>query len=224
MESSSPSPSLCALLDQVHRAVLNSASLSPSSAVYVISMTLQFLHEHRPRLLSAFSSCAWTLAACSREPQPCFERMLNYVMKTLQTIVARVTAPPTAAGFLEGGDGPLLRQARDTWMRFYTSISTGCCAKLPNGDMGARYVIRLTPNVPPFDGQLACIPTLTPAKVTERSYAYRRQCELALSMLSRNNVAMVDQVRCNEFGCYRVPLSTHSPQTMYDRRGDGCFS
>ena len=225
--SSSPPPSLCAQLEQVHLAVLNSASSSPSSTVYVISMTLQFLHTHRARLLSAFSSCAWTFAACPREPQPCFERSLNHVVRTLQSILARMTAPQNA-GYLWTGDGQLLRQARDTWMRFYMSISTGCCsgaaAKLPSGDVGARYVIRLTPNIPPFDGQLACIPTLTPAKVTERSYGDRRECELALSLLARDNVALVDQVHCNEYGCYQVPLSTHSPQTMYGRRGDGCFA
>jgi hypothetical protein len=222
MESSSPS--LCALIEEMHLKVVNSALSSPPSAVSVISMTLQFLREHRARLLSAFSSCAWTFAVCPREPQPCFERSLNHVMHTLQTILARLTASPNN-GDAWASDAQLLRQARDTWIRFYTSISTGCCTKLPNGDMGARYVIRLTPNIPPFDGQLACIPTLTPAKLTERSYADRRQCELALSLLPRDNVAMVDQVHCNEYGCYRVPLSTHSPQTMYGRRrrGDGCF-
>lgn len=203
MESSPPP--LCVQLKQLHASIVD----APAAALHdVIAMALRFLHARRPQLLAAFSSCAWTLATAPREPQPCFEESLNHVVRALAETWRQL--------HLNGGRGGDGDRVKDAWTRFYMSISTGCCAGGRRELDGARYVIRLSPNTPPFDGQLVCVPTLTPANITERSYADRRQCELALSLLARDNVALVDRVFCNEYGCYQVPLSTRTPQTRYD--------
>jgi len=207
LSSSSSSPhSLCTQLDQLHASIGNAP---PAAFPDVIVVALRFLHARRPHLLAAFSSCAWTFATAPREPQPCFERSLNHVVRVLTQAWLQQQQQRTSDADV--------RHVKDVWTRFYMSINTGCCQRGVGGELdGARYVIRLSPDTPPFDGQLVCVPTLTPAKTTERSYADRRQCELALSLLARDNVALVDRVFCNEYGCYQVPLSTRTPQTRYD--------
>jgi hypothetical protein len=93
-----------------------------------------------------------------------------------------------------------LQLARNAWSAFYRSHV------LPNGRCGSRFVINTVNN------RTMCMPTTTPALVTQRSFSTIDECELALSMLPRGNIALEDVVYCNEYGCFQTPQWSNVPQ------------
>lgn len=203
MEISLP---LCVSLAEIN----DSMSNGPCAATFLRALT--FLRDYESALANSFSMCAWTFAMCQHtpmpaipggEPNPTWDEAYTEVVSSLELALAVLTQESWLS-------------AHRTWEKFYLSVSTGCCAKLPNGDVGSRFVIRPGPPTPPFNGQLFCVPTLTPALLTERSYATRQECDLALSFLPRGNVAQTDKVYCNEYGCSRVPQWSNIPQYSLD--------
>ena len=195
--------SLCARLSEIHDALMSRPSLHHAR------VALDFLVEYRMALTTAFELSAWTFAMCQQEPSVGWDEVLSRVVSAL----SHVLRTPTRASW---------QNAHNVWAKFYLSIASGGCARLPDGDVGARYVVRPSPPSSPFNGQLFCVPTLTPALITERSYANRMECELALSMLPRGNIASMDSVYCNEYGCSRVPEWSNVPQYGLTCNGRGC--
>lgn len=178
--------SLCEQLHAIDRQIKHPRGPTGDS----LRRALTFLQKRKPDLYDAFADCAWTYATSPREPQPSFSEAFSRVHHALDHAL-RASHTTT--------------RAVDEWTRFHLAVTTGCCGVLPNGETGTRYAIRATPHQQPFGGHLICVPTLTPAKVTERTYNDVRECELALSMLSRGNVIATNGVRCNEYGCYQTP-------------------
>ena len=185
--------SLCAQLSEIHDALMSRPSLHHAR------VALDFLLEYRMALTTAFELSAWTFAMCQQEPSVGWDEVLSRVVSAL----SHVLQAPSQATW---------QRAHSVWAKFYLSIASGGCARLPDGDVGARYVVRPSPPSSPYNGQLFCVPTKTPALMTERSYANRMECELALSMLPRGNIASMDSVYCNEYGCSRVPEWSNVPQ------------
>lgn len=90
------------------------------------------------------------------------------------------------------------------WGNFYHRISSSSCAILPDGSRGTKYVIRQMPNTRPYNGHMACIPTQTPASVTERNYGSYDMCQMALQQLYPvDEVPVLGTVLTNEYGTYQ---------------------
>ena len=185
--------SLCAELSRIHDTLMSQPSKRS------VSLALDFLLQYRMALTTAFEMGAWTFAMCQQEPSVSWQEMFERVVASL-------------SGVLKAPTKDAWQRTHATWNKFYLGVSSGGCARLPDGDVGARYVIRPSPASSPYNGQLFCVPTQTPALLTERSYTNRMQCELALSLLPRGNVASMDSVYCNEYGCSRVPQWSNTPQ------------
>jgi hypothetical protein len=176
---------------------INIALMSRHVTLATVQNVLQFLQHNSFRLRTAFEMCAWTYPMQRAEPTLGWDAAFSKLTDALGALLAKYHP-----SFVE------VNQARDAWTNFYTGVSAGCCSVLPNGTLGSRYVIRVSP----LNGQSVCVPTLTPAKITERSYTNRMECELALSMLPRGNIALQDNVTCNEYGCFQTPQWNNVPQ------------
>ena len=175
---------------------INTDLMSPRATLVTVSNVLQFLQHNSFRLRTAFEMCAWTYPMHRAEPSIGWDAAFSRLTDALHALLAKY--PPSSVK---------ISQARQVWTNFYAGVSSGCCSVLPDGTLGSRYVIRVAPN-----GQSVCVPTLTPAKITERSYTNRMECELALSMLPRGNIALQDKVTCNEYGCFQTPQWNNVPQ------------
>ena len=195
--SSSVQKSLCARLRWIDE------RLGRAPSVQSVQGTLRFLYGNKHQLHNAFGSCAWTYAGAPHEPQETFTEFFTHLINEFEWALMKYNDMARGGG--GGGGGAWYGSALGAWTRFFTGVSTGCCRVLPDGDVGSRYVIRATPSASASGGGLICVPTLTPSKITERSYGTRDQCELALSFLPRNSVVLADDVTCNEYGCYQTP-------------------
>lgn len=191
--------SLCARLRWIDE------RLGRAPSVWSVRETLGFLYANVHQLRNAFGSCAWTYAGAPHEPQQTFVQFLTHVIHEFEFALRKYNDMARRGGRGGGGDGAWYGSAMAAWTRFLTGVSTGCCRALPDGRVGSRYVIRATPPASASRGEQICVPTLTPSKITERSYASRDECELALSFLPRNSVVLADKVTCNEYGCYQTP-------------------
>jgi hypothetical protein len=198
--------SLCEQLHAIDRQIKHPRGPTGDS----LGRALTFLQKRKSDLYDAFADCAWTYATSPREPQPSFAAAFSRVHHALDHALTLFDGFTFIHHTLRASH--TTTRAVDEWTRFHLAVTTGCCGVLPNGETGTRYAIRATPHQQPFGGHLICVPTLTPAKVTERTYNDVRECELALSMLSRGNVIATNGVRCNEYGCYQTPQwSTGAP-------------
>lgn len=194
-------------------------SLQHSPSCNTAAQALTWLQSNKLALLNQFGLCAWTYAICQQQPPlswgACVQLTEQALVKVLQVkdnlLDERVsmfggTVPYPFNAPCHSGVGSTVEWhiAMDAWQKFHLAITAGCGANEPNGALGARYVIRQTPDVNPYFGRTVCIPTTTPAKLTERSYETHAECELALSQLPPQvgAVPVKNQVYCNEFGCY----------------------
>lgn len=206
-------PALLDELEQVTKALLQAPSCKTASKA------LTWLQGNKLALLNQFGLCAWTYAICQQQPPLSWgtcvqltEQALAKVLKVKNNLLNEqvsmfgqaVPYPSDAACHARAGSNNEWHIALDAWQKFHLAITAGCGAKEPNGALGARYVIRQTPDVNPYFGRTICVPTTTPAKLTERSYETQAECELALSQLPPQvgAVPILNQVHCNEFGCY----------------------
>ena len=209
------------------------------------SAALQYLMVNKQALLNQFGLCAWTYAICQQQPplpwgqcvllvQDALHRVLqpknNLLNERVSMFGQAQPYPSTSPCASPPGSTHEWSVALDVWQKLYVAMTSGCGGKDPNGSLASRYVIRQTPDVNPFFGRTVCIPTLTPAKLTERSYPSRAECELALSQLppQEDAVPLLDQVYCNEFGCYtdvqwgRKPAYGAEPSTSGYCGGSPC--
>jgi hypothetical protein len=228
-------------LQSVSSALLQTPSCQSASAA------LGWLHSNKLALLNQFGLCAWTYAVCQQQPPlpwgKCVMLTANALQQVLQpknnllnervSMFAQGQPYPTDAACAQAaGSSHEWAVALDAWKKFHLAIMSGCGAKEPNGALGARYVIRQMPGGSPYLGRTVCVPTLTPAKLTERSYPSQAECELALSQLPPQvgAVPVLNQVYCNEFGCYtnvnwgRAPAYGAEPATTGMCAGSPCNS
>lgn len=188
-----------------------------------IADALRFLRENKLAILNQFGLCAWTYAICQQQPALTWGDAVEFTIKAMNGVLQRKLY---MQGFLceyrvdEVNEWAV---ALDAWNKFYIAVSSGCAARSPDGHMGARYVIRQTPDVPPYFGRTICVPTRTPAKITERSYSSQMECEMALVQLppQQEAVPVKGDVYCNEFGCYQVPGWGPKPPYRYDCSASG---
>jgi hypothetical protein len=195
---------------------------------------LKWLQTNKQALLNQFGLCAWTYAICQQQPPlswgACVSLVEQSMVKLLHPVdnllnervsmFAGAEPYPTAAP-CQSMNNNTWRVALNMWQKFHLALTSGCGGKDPNGSLSSRYVIRQTPDVNPYFGRTICMPTTTPARLTERSYTSQAECELALSQLPPQvgAVPVLDKVYCNEFGCYtdvewgRAPAFGAEPAT-----------
>lgn len=215
-------------LDSVTQALFSTPSCATAQAA------LEWLQANKQALLNQFGLCAWTYALCQQEPplswgacvQLVEQSLLNLVQPKDNLLNERVSMFAQAQPYPQEPPCASMNNnvwtiAMDVWRKFHLACTAGCGGKDPNGSLASRYVIRQTPDVNPYFGRTICVPTSTPARLTERSYANRAECELALSQLppQMGAVPVLDKVYCNEFGCYtdvewgRAPAFNAEPAT-----------
>jgi len=202
-----PRVNLCVELERVNTALMSNPCCATAQAA------LNFLHQRKTAIHVVFGQCAWAYACAPQPnaPDHPWDDCLANVKHALKEVLSEknIMGRPCQ---LDVQSCSAWNVALDVWSKFHLAITTGCCARMPNGDLGAKYVIRQTPNVSPYYGRTICMPTLTPARVTERSYASLGQCEMALSQLSpqAEYVPYQAQTYCNEFGCFLQPQWGHT--------------
>lgn len=190
--------------------VINAAT-QPNSTAMDMQAALMYLRTNEDALVGRFSACAWTYACCQQQPplslSACMENTASTLVDLLSDRVALATQPSIKWDV-----------ARVALRKLAVAIQSGCCGKLADGKLGSRYVIRQTPNVAPYYGRTICVPTNTPAKLTERSYASRPECEMAVMQLPPQAGALPFQstIYCNEFGCFQQPSWGVVPQYGFD--------
>lgn len=196
-----PQPTLCDGLKAVHDAM----NTKPDCTT--VSRALQYIQMNKFAILRQFGLCAWTYACCQQQPPLSWGECVDRLIVALEGVLQHrsLMQKPYCAEPVDANAAWAV--ALDAWNKFYLALSTGCCAKLPNGDRGSRYVIRQTPNVAPYYGRTICVPTLTPAKLTERSYATQAECEMAVEQLPPQvtSLPFLENIYCNDYGCYQVP-------------------
>jgi hypothetical protein len=187
------------------------AATQPGSTARDMSAALDYVRANEAALLGRFSACAWTYACCQQQPplslSACLENTAATLVDLLSDRVALATQPSIKWDV-----------ARVALRKLAIAIGSGCCGKLPDGQTGARFVIRQAPNVAPYYGRTICVPTDTPAKLTERSYASRAECEMAVMQLPPQEGMLPFQstIYCNEFGCFQQPSWGTVPQYGFD--------
>jgi hypothetical protein len=210
---------LCDLIASVNKSLVS----NPCCAT--VQSAVNFLQKYRTAIYNVFGACAWAYACSPQQPPLHWGTCVERVEAALQGVLTErdyMGAPCRESV----GKNSAWDVALDVWSKFYLSITSGCCARLPDGNLGARYVIRQTPNKSPYFGRTICMPTLTPARRTERSYGTNGECELALSQLPPQvgAVPVLNQVYCNNFGCYEQPQWGRAPAYNLECAGgsDGC--
>jgi hypothetical protein len=199
------------------------AALTAAPSCVTLTNAVRYIKANKLAILNQFGMCAWTYAICQQEPALTWGRAVEFTLKALEGVLQR---KQYMQGFLCEYNVDEVNEwsiALDAWQKFYTAVATGCAARSPDGHMGARYVIRQTPDVPPYFGRTICMPTTTPAKITERSYSSQMECEMALVQLppQQEAVPVKGDVFCNEFGCYQVPGWGPKPPFQFDCAASG---
>lgn len=226
-------------LDSVTQAFVTMPSCDTASAA------LGWMGQNKQAILNQFGLCAWTYAICQQQPPLSLGECVLLVEQAMRKLVQKpndlleqqvsmfAQARPYAAGAPCGSPNNYeWKVALDVWQKFHLALTSGCGGRDPNGALASRYVIRQTPDVNPYFGRTICVPTTTPAKLTERSYSSRAECELALSQLPPQvgAVPVLDKIYCNEFGCYtdvqwgRAPAFGAEPATSGYCAGLPCSS
>lgn len=197
---------LCSGLDEVIQ-----TAAGPQSTVADLDAALQYMRKNEDALVSRFSACAWTYAVCQQQPPLSFSDCLENTAATLVDLLSDRVALETQPNYKWD-------LARSSLRKLMLAIQSGCCGKLPDGSLGSRYVIRQTPNVAPYYGRTICMPTNTPDKITERSYASRAECEMAVMQLppQAGTLPFTSTMYCNEFGCFQQPSWGTMPQYGFD--------
>lgn len=197
---------LCAECAQVTQNLLNQPTCASASGA------LNWLQQRKTDIYNVLGACAWTYACSPQQPPLHWGTCLSSVEQALLDVIMPRDYSGRACQYSVNSSHEWQRLL-DKWQKFYLSIRSGCCVELPDGNLGARYVIRQTPNKPPFFGRTICLPTLTPSKITERSYNTRGECELALSQLPPQVGAVpnLNGVYCNQYGCYNEPEWGRAP-------------
>jgi hypothetical protein len=226
-------------LEQVTKPLLSRPSCDTAG------QALAWLRGNQQALLNQFGLCAWTYAICQQQPPLSWNHCVLLVEEALVKVLVpknnllneRVSMFAQAQPYAQAAACALpvnkthaWAVALDLWQKFHLALMAGCGGTDPNGATMSRYVIRQTPDVNPFFGRTICMPTLTPARLTERSYTSQAECELALSQLppQMGAVPVLDQVYCNEFGCYtdvdwgRAPAYNAEPATSGYCSGTPC--
>lgn len=198
-------------LDGITQALLQKPSCHTATAA------VRWLQGNKQAILNQFGLCAWTYAICQQQPPLSWgdavllveQAMVKLLQPKDNLLAERVSMFAQAQPYPTDAPCHSLNNntwtiALDVWQKFYLACKSGCGGVDPNGALSSRYVIRQTPDVSPFYGRTVCVPTSTPARLTERSYPSRAECELALSQLPPQvgAVPVLDKVYCNEFGCY----------------------
>jgi hypothetical protein len=209
--------SLCAELEQVN------VNVKQQPCCATITQALRFIRDNKLAILNHFGLCAWSYAICQQEPPLSWGDCVRIVERSIEQVLVRKELMQSRFCEEAVGDNNAWAVALDAWHKFYVAITTGCCARAPDGHMGARYVIRKTPDEPPYYGRTVCLPTLTPGKRTERSYGNRAECELALSQLppQADAVPVLSNIYCNEYGCYEVPGWGRKPPYGFECASSG---
>lgn len=187
------------------------AATSPDATPADMNAALTYLRTNETALTERFSACAWTYACCQQQPP----LPLNACMENTGLAILSLLNDPRA---LNSKPDVKWDIARASLKKLAIAIKSGCCGKLPDGSLGSRYVIRQTPNVAPYFGRTICMPTNTPDKVTERSYASRAECEMAVMQLppQAGTLPFTSTMYCNEFGCFQQPSWGVMPQYGFD--------
>lgn len=208
---------LCFELDAVH------ARLTKLPCCATVGEALRFIHVNKRPILNQFGLCAWTYAICQQEPALSWGDAVEFTVQAMEGVMQKKLYMGKRLCDYTVTDVNEWAEALDAWSKFYTAIKTGCCARAADGHMGARYVIRQTPDEPPYFGRTMCIPTKTPAKLTERSYASNMECQMALMQLppQQEAVPVVGNVYCNQYGCYDVVGWAPKPPYNYDCASSG---
>jgi hypothetical protein len=221
------------------------AQLMQSPTCRTAAGALRYIESNKQALLNQFGLCAWSYAICQQQPPLSWGACVQLVEQALLGVLVpknnllneQVSMfaqakpyPERAACHAPVGSTHAWANALNLWQKFHLALTAGCGGKDPNGALSSRYVIRQTPDVNPFFGRTICMPTLTPARLTERSYPSQAECELALSQLPPQvgAVPVLDQVYCNEYGCYnnvqwgRAPAYGAEPATSGYCSGAPC--
>lgn len=189
-----------------------------------IAAALTFLKANKLAILNQFGLCAWTYAVCQQQPALPWAAAVQFTENAIEGVLRRKQymqgSPLCQFNIDEVNEWPV---ALDAWTKFYIAVASGCAARAADGHMGARYVIRQTPDAPPFFGRTICVPTQTPASVTERSFASNMECEMALMQLppQQEYVPVKGDVYCNQYGCYQVPGWGPKPPYGFDCAASG---
>lgn len=208
-----PQELLCGELERVNANLMG----NPCCATAVGA--INFLERRKLDISRVFGQCAWAYACAPQPNQPEYP-FADCTANVTHALRAVLQEHPTLGKpcQLDVQSSSAWNVALDVWSKFHLAITSGCCARLPNGDIGARYVIRTTPNVSPYYGRTVCMPTLTPARVTERQYNSLGECEMALSQLppQADYVPYQAQTYCNEFGCFLQPQWSRKPVSVLE--------
>lgn len=208
---------LCFELDRVHH------RLSTMPCCGTVAEALRFIQVNKRAILNQFGMCAWTYAICQQEPALRWGEAVEFTLSAMEGVLRKKLYMSRMLCAYQVEDVNEWAVALDAWSKFYTAIKSGCCARAPDGHMAARYVIRQTPDAPPYFGRTICMPTTTPGKLTERSYASNMECEMALMQLppQQEAVPVVGNVYCNQYGCYDVVGWAPKPPYNYDCAASG---
>ncbi len=193
-------PSLCAELDQINSALMMNPSCQSVRAA------LNFLQQKHLAIRFVFGRCAWTYACAPGPNGPqSWEECVENVKHVLSNALVHLPNKGRPCDNIQTSSA--MQVALQVWSKFHYAITSGCCGKLPSGELGAKWVIHQTPNTSPFYGRSICMPTLTPSKTTERSYNSRDECDMSLSQLppQMDYVPYQAQVYCNDYGCFLEP-------------------
>lgn len=180
---------LCQQIDAINNLMWQSQYPSQQ----VVQQAANFLLQYDTAVRQQLGQCAWAYAcaptAIGALPwSECLHRLTRAL-----------------ANALDGNNNASqLVVAREQWAKFNLAVQSGCAGVLPDGRLGARWVVRQTPNAAPFFGRTVCMPTTSPATDTERTYASVGECELALMQLppQQDYVPISTGTACNEYGCF----------------------
>jgi len=198
------------------------AQLMENPCCATAQAALNFMQKRRTALFNVFGACGWAYAVSPQQPPLHWGTVLQRVEQALLGVIQQRDYMGAPCKMKVGGNSAW-DVALDVWSKFNIACQSGCCARMPNGNLGAKYVIRQTPNKPPFFGRTICMPTLTPARRTERSYNTQGECELALSQLPPQvgAVPVLNQVFCNNFGCFQQSQWGRVPAYNIECAGGG---
>ena len=142
-------------IQQINYAFKNlSFTSSPHRPIRIAKRALSFLMKYNTAIYGELGKCAWSYACA---PTPTGALPWHTCVSNLTKVIRNAIEHPNVASNYA--------IARDNWAKFTLAVQSGCNGVLPDGNRGARWMIKQTPNGEPFFGRTVCMPTPPPPAI-----------------------------------------------------------